>query len=61
MIEVREVKGKSELKQFIHLPAKIHRNHTNWVPPIYLDDWEYFNPKKNKSFNYSDTILLLAW
>jgi hypothetical protein len=60
-IQVREVSGKAELRKFIYLPAQIHRNHANWVPPIYMDDWEYFNPKKNKSFSYCDTILLLAW
>jgi hypothetical protein len=60
-IQVREVSGKAEFKQFIYLPAKIHQNHPNWVPPIYMDDWEYFNPQKNKSFSYSDTVLYLAW
>lgn len=60
-IEIKEVSSKADLRTFIFLPAKIHRNHKNWVPPIYLDDWDYFNPKKNKSFSYSDTIMLLAW
>jgi hypothetical protein len=60
-ITIREVKTKIELRQFIHLPAKIHQNHSNWVPPIYMDEWEFFNPKKNKSFESCDTILLLAY
>lgn len=60
-VTIREVKSRKELKQFIHLPAKIHKNHPNWVPPIYMDDWEFFNPKKNKSFGSCDTILLLAF
>lgn len=60
-ITIREVKSKKELSTFIHLPAKIHQNHTNWVPPIYMDEWEFFNPKKNKSFDSCDTILLLAY
>lgn len=60
-IEIREVKTRKDLHKFIHLPAEIHRNHANWVPPIYMDDWEFFNPKKNKSFSSCDTILLLAW
>jgi len=60
-ILIREVKSKKDLKAFIHLPAAIHQNHTNWVPPIYMDDWEFFNPKKNKSFDSCDTILLLAY
>jgi hypothetical protein len=58
---IREVNSKSELREFIHLPAAIHKNHSNWVPPIYMDDWEFFNPKKNKSFEFCDTILLLAY
>jgi hypothetical protein len=59
-IEIREVKIRKDLSKFIHLPAAIHQNHPNWVPPIYMDDWEFFNPKKNKSFDSCDTILLLA-
>ncbi len=60
-IEIREVKTRKDLHKFIHLPAEIHRNHTNWVPPIYIDDWEFFDPRKNKSFSSCNTILLLAW
>lgn len=60
-IEIREVQSKKDLSKFIHLPSAIHQNHTNWVPPIYMDDWEFFNPKKNKSFDSCDTILLLAY
>ena len=60
-IEIKEVKTRKDLNKFIHLPAEIHRNHANWVPPIYMDDWEFFNPKKNKSFESCDTILLLAF
>lgn len=60
-IEIREVESKIDLRKFIHLPAAIHQNHANWVPPIYMDEWEFFNPKKNKSFDSCDTILLLAY
>ena len=59
-IQIKEVKNKSDLREFIYLPEKIHKDHKNWVPPIYMDDWDFFNSKKNKSFKYSDTILLLA-
>jgi hypothetical protein len=45
-IEIKEVTTKRMMREFIHLPAKIHRNHSNWVPPIYMDEWTYFNPKK---------------
>jgi len=58
---LQEVTTKKMLKQFIYLPAAIHKNHFNWVPPIYMDEWEYFDPKKNLSFQSCDTILLLAY
>lgn len=60
-IVIREVKTKKDLRNFIHLPAKIHKNHKNWVPPLYIDDRVFFNPKKNPSFSHSDAILLLAY
>jgi len=60
-IEIIEVKTRKQLKAFIHLPAKIHKNHSNWVPPIYKDEWQFFDPKKNRSFDYCDSIRLLAY
>ncbi len=60
-IMIREVTSKKMLKQFIYLPAVIHKNHFNWVPPIYMDEWGFFDPKKNLSFQSCDTILLLAY
>jgi hypothetical protein len=60
-LEIKQVTGRQELRRFIHLPAKIHKGHKNWVPPIYMDEWQYFNPRKNKSFSHCDTILLLAY
>ena len=60
-IEIKRVSSRKELHIFIHLPAKIHTNHKNWVPPIYLDEWSFFNPKKNRAFDHCDTVLALAW
>ena len=60
-IVILEVDSKKKLREFIHLPAAIHKDHHNWVPPIYMDDWEFFNPKVNKSFQSCETIMLLAY
>ncbi len=59
-IKIKLVSSRRDLKKFIALPAKIHKNHKNWVPPIYLDDWTFFNPKNNKSFAHCDSILAIA-
>jgi GNAT superfamily N-acetyltransferase len=60
-ITLAEVKHKKLLRSFIHLPAKVHLADPNWLPPIYMDEWDFFNPKKNKAFAYCDTLLLLAY
>jgi GNAT superfamily N-acetyltransferase len=60
-VTTKEVKVRKDLKKFIYLPEKIHADHKNWVHPIYMDEWAYFDAKKNKAFSYSDTILLLAY
>lgn len=60
-IEVKAIRSRKDLKTFIFLPEKIHAGHANWVHPIYMDDWKFFDPKKNKAFGYCDTIMLLAF
>ncbi len=60
-VVIKPVSTRQDLKTFIHLPALIHKNHKNWVPPIYMDEWVFFNPKKNRSFDHCDTVLALAW
>ncbi len=60
-IIIKEVKTKKDLKTYIYLPEQIHKYHDNWVPPIYADEFNYYNPKKNKSFEHSDTVLYLAY
>ena len=61
MIETRIVGGKKELKIFIALPALLHKNHELWVPPLYSDEWKYFNPKQNPSHAYCETILAICY
>jgi hypothetical protein len=60
-VAIKEVKSRKDLKKFIYLPEKIHADHETWTHPIYMDEWTYFDAKKNKAFSYSDTILLLAY
>jgi predicted GNAT family acetyltransferase len=59
-ITVRDVASKKDLKTFIYLPEELHRGHLNWVHPIYMDEWKYFDPKKNSAFSYCEAIRLLA-
>lgn len=60
-VEIREISNRSDLREFIYLPEKLHKDHKNWVPPVYLDEFEYFDPDRNPNFVHCDTIRLLAY
>ena len=59
-LSISEVKNRRELRKFIYLPAKVNRTNPLWIPPIYMDEWKFFDPKKNRAFQHADTILALA-
>jgi len=60
-VTIREVITKSDLRKFIYLPEKIHASHKNWVHPLYFDEWNFYNPSKNRFFSDCDTVILLAF
>ncbi len=60
-IRIKVVKTHRDLRRFIYLPQKIHSSYSNWLPPVYIDEWKFFNRKKNHSFNSCDTVMALAY
>ncbi len=60
MLEIKEVENRQDLKKFIKLPYSIHKNHSQWLPPLLDDEWKVFDKKKNHSFEHCDTIMFLA-
>ena len=58
---IKEVLNRKDRHDFIYLPEKVHKNEPNWLPPIYMDERELYNKKKNKSYLYADALLLLAF
>jgi hypothetical protein len=60
-IRIVEVITRKQLRTFIHLPAILHSNMPNWMPTIYFDDKNFFNPKKNHQFDACDTVMAIAF
>lgn len=60
-VVIKPIATKKDLKTFILLPAEIHKDHKNWVPPIYMDEWDFFSSKKNRAFDHCEWVLALAW
>ena len=59
-IQIISVTNRRLLRDFIYLPRILHQNHLKWVPPIYSDEWKYFNPGKNPAYAYCDVELAIC-
>lgn len=60
-IEIKEVKTEKELKQYIKFPFKLHKKNKYWTPPLFVDEYAYYNPKRNRNLRKNPYKLLLAY
>ncbi|HPN30807.1 MAG TPA: hypothetical protein PKY81_07605 [bacterium] len=58
--KILEVNNDKLLKQFIDFPYVLYKNSQFWVPPLYLQEQEFYNPAKNAFFEHSDVKLFLC-
>ena len=61
MIEVIEVKTKSELKAFVDFQFKLYDKSPFWVPPIKNEELFFLNKETNPAFKTSDVSLFIAY
>ena len=60
MIEIREVKTKKEIKQFIEFPINLYKGNPYFVPPLYSDELALF--KKNYHYyEHSEAVYYNAY
>ncbi len=59
-VDVREVTGRRDLKDFIQVPYDLYKNHPVWVPPLRFVTKREFNFKKNGFFKTCDAALFVA-
>lgn len=60
-LTIRPVETRQALRTFIYLPAELYKNRPTWVPPLYADEWVFFDPKRNPAYALADTALWLAY
>lgn len=53
-LRIEKIHTPSQLKAFIQLPASIYKNIPRWVPPLYVDEYQFHDPEKNPA--YQDAI-----
>jgi GNAT superfamily N-acetyltransferase len=56
-----ELGNRRQLKAFIKFPWRIYRHDPNWVPPLILDQLQFFTPRKNPYFSHSTAQLFMAF
>ncbi len=61
MVEIREVKTKSDLKKFVKYPYKLYKDVPQFMPPLLSEDLSDWNPKQNPAFEYSEARCFLAY
>ena len=60
-VEIREVTTKEELRRFVDYPNILYKDVEAFVPAIFADDMDDWNPKKNPAFSYCEAKCFLAW
>ena len=55
MIEIKEVKTKKDIKNFVNFPHQLYKNVEHYVPFLNIDEVNKFDEKKNES--YEDCIV----
>lgn len=61
MIEIKEMKTKKELKQFIKFQFQLYKNEPNWVPPIINDELASMQPETNPVFKNATAQFFIAY
>lgn len=61
MVEIREVKTRSDLRRFAAFNEKMYRDVPQAIPDLISDEMANFNPKKNPAFEYAESKQFLAY
>jgi GNAT superfamily N-acetyltransferase len=59
-VEIKTVKSRKDLKEFILFAWKIYKGDPNWVPPLIAEVNFILDPQKNPFWEHAEQILLLA-
>ena len=61
MYTIKEVTTKKEMKKFVKFPNKLYKDCQYFIPDIYESEKDFFNPKKNPSYDYSESKQWLCY
>jgi hypothetical protein len=59
-VEIRPVRSRRDLKRFVKVPFRLHRDHPQWVPPLIFERMEFLDRKKNPWFEHGEAEYFVA-
>jgi hypothetical protein len=58
-MKIIPVRTNAEWRAFVKLPYQLHRNATNWIPPLLSEQKKNFDPARNSLFKHCEYQLFL--
>jgi len=59
-VSIRPVRSRRELKRFVKVPFRLHRESEQWVPPLVFERMQFLDRKKNPWFEHGEAEFFLA-
>jgi GNAT superfamily N-acetyltransferase len=61
MVEIKEVKTRSDLKKFLKFPLKLYSGNSYFVPSLYFDEMNTLRRDRNPAFDFCEASYWLAY
>ncbi|MFY7810961.1 MAG: GTP cyclohydrolase, partial [Flavobacterium sp.] len=61
MITISPVKTNKDIQKFVQFSYDLYKNCKQWIPPLFQEELNNFNPKKNPVFENASANLFLAY
>lgn len=59
-VSIRPVRTRRELKRFVKVPFRLHRDHPQWVAPLIFERMQFLDRKRNPYFEHAEAEYFLA-
>jgi len=59
-VSIRPVRSRGELKRFVKVPFRLHRDSEQWVPPLIFERMQFLDRKRNPWFEHGEAEFFLA-
>jgi GNAT superfamily N-acetyltransferase len=59
-VSIQPARSRRELKRFVKVPFRLHRDQPQWVAPLIFERMEFLNRRKNPWFEHGEAELFIA-